>query len=74
MYRIFEIIVPLKNHPETTEIKYPEESCRLLRLDVVVLTLVYWELCLFCQEKKHNGKERWKKPLYSKIGTQLKKT
>ena len=60
MYRIFEIIVPLKNYPETTEIKYPEESCRLLRLDEVALTLVYWELCLFCQEKKHNGKERWK--------------
>ena len=73
MDRILEIIVPIKNNPETIEIKNPEESCRLLRLDVVALTLVYWELCLFCQEKKHNGKERWKKPLYSKIGTQLKK-
>ena len=32
-----------------------------------------WELCLFCQEKKRNEKERGEISSYSKIETQLKK-
>ena len=38
--RIFVVIISLKNNPETVEINYSEDSCMLLRLDVVALTLV----------------------------------
>ena len=77
MDRILVIILPLKNNAETIEIKYPEDLCRLLRLGVVALTVsnysmsTNWELCLFCQEKKHNEKDRGETS--SKIETQLKK-
>ena len=51
----------------------------ILILDLVAQTLsnfsmsTNWELCLFCQEKKRNEKERRKILSYSKIEMQLKK-
>ena len=55
MDRILVIILPLKNNPETIEIKYPEDSCRLLRLDVVALTLVCRQTgnCAFSVKRKN---------------------
>ena len=61
MDRILIIILPLKNNPETIEIKYPEDLCRLLRLDEVALTLVCRQTgnCAFSvTRKKRNEKER----------------
>ena len=55
MNRIFLIILPLKNNPETIKIKYPEDSCRILKLDVVVLTLVCQQIgnCAFSVRRKN---------------------
>ena len=58
MNRIFLIILPLKNNPETIKIKYPEDSCRILKLDVVVLTLVCQQIgnCAFSVRRKNATK------------------
>ena len=58
MNRIFLIILPLKNNPETIKIKYPEDSCRILKLDVVVLTLVCQQIgnCAFSVRRKNASK------------------
>ena len=58
MGRILVIILPLKNNPKTIEIKYPEYSFRLLRLDVVALTLVCRQIgnCAFSVRRKNATK------------------
>ena len=53
MDRILGIILLLKNNPQTIEIKYPEDSCRLLRLDVVALTLVCRQIVIAVQESRN---------------------
>ena len=47
-----------QNNPETTEIKYPADSCRLLRLDVVALILVCRQIgnCVFTVWRKNATK------------------
>ena len=58
MDRILVIILHLKNNPETIEIKYPEDSCRLLRFDMVALTLVCRQIgnCAFSVRRKNATK------------------
>ena len=58
MNRILVIILPLKNNHETIEIKYPEDSFKLLRVDVVALTLVCQQIgnCAFSVKRKNTTK------------------
>ena len=51
---ILVIILLLKHNPEAIEIKYAEDSCRPLKLDVLVLTLVCRQIenCAFSVRRK----------------------
>ena len=58
MNRILVIILLLKNNHETIEIKY-EDSFRLLRVDVVALSLVCQQIgnCAFSVKRKNATKK-----------------